>query len=155
MAPRPTLEYLLTKACGYTNSGIRNAPSMTGVVDADFMSGGGRSAFYENPLKVGNSISSYAIATDAGGAMDIFGLGVGNPQFTVAAWFYVRPGDTSTAAIGFTYDSTHGTYGWNWSSGSLKLMLWYAPVSPDYKVEYYNTVGGMSSLGFLLESKVP
>ncbi len=156
MAPRPTLEYLLTKACGSSNTGSRSAPAMTGVLDADFLSGGGRSSFYENPLKVGWDLSTNAIATDPGGAMDIFGSGVGNPQFTVAAWFYVRPGDSTTAAIGFTFwPSTYGTNGWDWGGHSLKFRLWYAPVITTYQGAYYDVVGNDKHLGFDYENKFP
>lgn len=119
---RPEMEYLLTSTCGNANYGSRNLPDWENVPPTKYQDGPIRSEYYQRPLNYGID-TNYPYAKDTSGGLDVFGLNVEYPTFTIAGFFY-RPQAASGQPSGLMWSTGTGPPVYLWGQNIIKTYIW-------------------------------
>ena len=140
IALRPHTEYLLTSTCGNANYGNKSGPDWQNAPASKYQEAPIRSEYYQRPLNYAKT-TAYPYVVDTSGGLDVFGVNVGYPVFTIAGFFYRQQASNSFSS-GVKWSSSTGAPPYKWGEGIIKIFLWtqnglnfgYAKTNDIYQV---------------------
>lgn len=83
--------------------------------------------------------TAYPYVVDTSGALDMFGVNVGYPTFTISAFLYRPQASSNGPSSGVMWSMSTGAPPYNYGQGTIKIFLWLASSTNYLKFGYAKT----------------